>query len=45
MEEKGIMAQTHNVDEKYWGKWGILKWANFLCSRASSGMGPQHLLL
>ena len=20
MEEKGILAQTHNVDAKYWGK-------------------------
>jgi hypothetical protein len=35
MEEKGILAQTHNVVAKYWGKGGILKWAEFLCSRAS----------
>jgi hypothetical protein len=30
MEEKGILAA------KYWGKGGILKWAEFLCSCASS---------
>jgi hypothetical protein len=34
-EEEGIMSQTHNVVAKYWGKGGILKWAEFLCSRAS----------
>jgi hypothetical protein len=45
MEEKGILAQTQNVVAKYWGKGGILKWAEFICSRASFGMGPQHLLL
>jgi hypothetical protein len=28
---KRILAQTHNVVEKYWGKGGILKWAEFLC--------------
>jgi hypothetical protein len=33
-EEEGIMAQTHNVVAKYWGKGGISKWAKFLCSRA-----------
>jgi hypothetical protein len=31
-EEKGILAQTHNVVAKYWGKGGILKWAEFLFS-------------
>jgi hypothetical protein len=36
MEEEGILAQTHNVVAKYWGKGGILKWAEFLCSHASS---------
>jgi hypothetical protein len=35
MEEKGILSQTHNVVAEYWGKGGILKWAEFLCSRAS----------
>jgi hypothetical protein len=35
MEEEGILAQTHNVVAKYWGKGVILKWAEFLCSRAS----------
>ena len=35
MEEEGVLAQTHNVVAKYWGKGGILKWAEFLCSRAS----------
>ena len=39
MEEEGILAQTHNVVAKYWGKGGILKWAEFLCSRASSWNG------
>jgi hypothetical protein len=24
-EEEGIMAQTHNVAKKYWGKRGVLK--------------------
>jgi hypothetical protein len=38
-EEEGIMAQTHNVVAKYWGNGGILKWAKFLCSRASSWNG------
>jgi hypothetical protein len=33
-EEEGILAQTHNVVAKYWGKGGILKWAEFLCSDA-----------
>jgi hypothetical protein len=28
--EKGILAQTHNVVAKYWGKGGILKWVEFL---------------
>jgi hypothetical protein len=32
--KKGILAQTHNVVAKYWGKGGILKWAEFLCSHA-----------
>jgi hypothetical protein len=35
MEEKGILAQTHNVVVEYWGKGGIWKWAEFLCSHAS----------
>jgi hypothetical protein len=35
MEEEGILAQTHKVFAKYWGKGGILNWAYFLCSRAS----------
>jgi hypothetical protein len=35
MEEKRILAQTHNVVAQYWGKGGIMKWAEFLCSRAS----------
>jgi hypothetical protein len=25
IEEKGILSQTHNVVEKYWGKGGLLK--------------------
>jgi hypothetical protein len=29
--KKGILAQTHNVVAKYWGKGGMLKWAEFLC--------------
>jgi hypothetical protein len=33
--KKGILAQTHNVVAKYWGKGGILKWAEFLFSCAS----------
>ena len=33
------MAQTHNVVAKYWGKGGILKWAKFLFSHASSWKG------
>jgi hypothetical protein len=36
MEEKGILAQTHNVVAKYWGRGGILKWVEFLFSHASS---------
>ena len=32
MEEEGILAQTHNVVAKYWGKGGILKWEEFLFS-------------
>jgi hypothetical protein len=45
--EKGILAQTHNVVAKYWGKGGILKWAEFHFSHAFSplGMGPQNLFL
>jgi hypothetical protein len=39
MEEKIILAQTHNVVEKYWGEGGILKWSDFLCSHASSWNG------
>jgi hypothetical protein len=39
MEEEGILAQTHNVVAKYWGKGGILKWEEFLCSRASPWNG------
>jgi hypothetical protein len=39
MEEKGILAQTHIVVAKYWGKGGILKWAEFLCSHASPWNG------
>jgi hypothetical protein len=35
MEKKGILAQTHNVVAEYWGKGGIQKWKEFLCSRAS----------
>jgi hypothetical protein len=35
MEEKSILAQTHNVVAKYWGKGGILKWVDFLFSLAS----------
>jgi hypothetical protein len=37
--EKGILAQTHNVVAKYWGKGGILKWAEFLFSHASCWNG------
>jgi hypothetical protein len=33
--EKGILTQTHNVVAKYWGKGGILKWAEFIFSHAS----------
>jgi hypothetical protein len=33
--KKGILDQTHNVVEKYWGKGGILKWVEFLFSCAS----------
>jgi hypothetical protein len=29
-EEEGILAQTHNVLAKYWGKGGIIKWVEFL---------------
>jgi hypothetical protein len=32
--EKGIMDQTHNAVEKYWGKGGMMKWAEFLFSHA-----------
>jgi hypothetical protein len=35
MEEEGILAQTHNVVVKYWGKGRILKWVEFLYSCAS----------
>jgi hypothetical protein len=41
MEEKGILAQTDNMVEKYWGKGGILNWAEFLCSRTSLWNGTQ----
>jgi hypothetical protein len=32
MGEEGILAQTHKMVAKYWGKGGILKWEEFLCS-------------
>jgi hypothetical protein len=35
MEKEGILAQIHNVVAKYWGKGGIWKWEEFLCSHAS----------
>jgi hypothetical protein len=45
MEEEGILAQTHNVVAKYWDKGGILKWAEFLGSRASLWNGTPTLIL
>jgi hypothetical protein len=35
MEEEGILAQTHHVAAKYWGKGGMMKWAEFLFSHSS----------